>query len=393
MSRRKHQFGPNLVLVLATFLALSIVSEIGLHWLAPVANPYDSIDHLRPHVNQYIRFEYPRDYAAVTVAEPGLSGITGHNHFTTDNMGFRGDSLITPKPRGEFRIFIVGGSTTECFYVDDANDMSRVVQNDLAAQAPDSTTVKVYNVGMSGAASDDHVAMISQRLVLLQPDMIVVFCGINDLTRSIYDYDYLHYVDIRPEPWQRCLKHVIMESQLVRRAYYLRQRIHKDPRRMLEERLLETNYAGLVGLQRTLPVTDKRPRTDETSYRDNLVSMVGLARAHGVRLVFMTQQSTWNSHVDPHARDWSWMRNRTGVTYREDYMDAALESLNDVMRGVAAGNDVPVFDLARTMPKSLKYFYDDCHFNTEGSITAGHELAKMLVSRSLVPTTPAATGR
>ncbi len=269
--------------------------------------------------------------------------------------------------------------------MDDRDDMSHVAQTVLAAHARPSTTFKVYNVGMSGAASDDHVAMISQRLVYLEPDMIVVFAGINDLTRSIYDFDYLHYVDFHPISWSRCLKHLVMESQMMRRAYYLRQRLHKDPRQMLEERVLETKYAGLVGLQRTLPETDAAPRTDEKSYAINLESIVGLARAHGFALVFMTQQSTWNSAVDPHTRDWSWMRNRTDVTFREDKMDAALERLNDTMRSVAAQNDVPVFDLARTMPKSLEFFYDDCHFNTAGSIAAGQRLARMLITQGLVP--------
>jgi lysophospholipase L1-like esterase len=376
--------GP-LLAVVTTAVAL-VLAEFALGLFAPVANPYDEIDRLRPEVNQYIRFEYPPNYAAVTTAEPGLPGLAGHNRFTTNNKGFRGDALLSPKPDHEFRIFTVGGSTTECFYVDDADDMSRVLQNELSLKVPPPTTVRAYNVGYSGAASDDHVAMISQRLVYLEPDLIVVFSGINDLTRSIYDYDYQHYVGFRTLPWRRCLKHVVMQLQLVRRVYYLKQRLHSDPRRFLEERVLSTRYAGLIGRQRELPVTDDPPRTDEASYATNLRSMVGLARAHGFDLVFMTQQTTWNSTVDPDARSWSWMRTRLDVTYPEDRMDAGIERLNDTMRAVAAENDIPVFDLARTMPKSLEFFYDDCHFNRAGSIRAGHELADFILAHRSLPT-------
>jgi hypothetical protein len=102
----------------------------------------------------------------------------------------------------------------------------------------------------------------------------------------------------------------------------------------------------------------------------------------------MTQQSTWNSPVDPEARKWHWMRYRGGVTYREDLMDAALESLNDAMRSVAADFDVPLFDLASAVPKSLDYFYDDCHFNTAGADTVGHLLATFLLENSLVVPKP-----
>jgi lysophospholipase L1-like esterase len=362
---------------------------------APVPNPYEEIERLKPQINQYIRFEYPRNYAAVTEAEPGLPGLSGIHRFTTNNMGFRGDPLVDPKPPNEFRVFMVGGSTTECFYLDDKDDIARVVQRELAAVAPEDTTIRVYNVGLSGAASDDHVATISQRLVHLEPDLIVVFCGINDLSRSIYNYDYRHYVEYRPayrKPW---FKRWPMQLQLVRRLAYFRRRIRQDAQRLQEERPLVSNYAGLVGLQRSVPPTDALPRTDESSYASNLRSIAGLATGHAFKLVFMTQQTTWNSTVDPAAKDRHWMRYRagvrnndtpeTGITFREDSMDAAMERLNDTMRAVSTDARVPLYDLARTLPKSTEFFYDDCHFNTAGAARTGQDLAGFLVAQRLVP--------
>ena len=46
---------------------------------------------------------------------------------------------------------------------------------------------------------------------------------------------------------------------------------------------------------------------------------------------------------------------------------------------------VPVYDLARALPKSLEYFYDDCHFNTAGALATGKGLAAFLVSQQLIP--------
>ena len=66
--------------------------------------------------------------------------MKGPNVFTTNNMGFRGDELTMPKPANEFRIFMVGGSTTECLYLDDSKALTRVLQNELnpaAAQQSD----------------------------------------------------------------------------------------------------------------------------------------------------------------------------------------------------------------------------------------------------------------
>ncbi|HET6348787.1 MAG TPA: SGNH/GDSL hydrolase family protein [Candidatus Krumholzibacteria bacterium] len=386
-----------IALAAGAVILFAALAEIGLRVFSPVVNPYDEIERLRPQINQYIRFEYPRNYSAVTEAEPGLPGLSGKHHFTTDNMGFRGDPLIDPKPANEFRIFMVGGSTTECFYLDDNDDMSRVMQRKLAGVAPPGTSVKVYNVGMSGAASDDHVAMISQRLVHLQPDLVVVFCGINDLTRSIYNYDYRHYIEYRPayhKPWY---KRLLMKFQIVRRLFLLKERINPDRQRLQEQRTLVTNYAGLIGLERSAPVSDAVPRTDETSYATNLRSMAGIARANHFEMVFMTQQTTWNSAVDSTAHAHHWMRYRagapgpdglptpTGFTFREDQMDAAMGRLNDSMRSVCREESVPLYDLARELPRSLEYFYDDCHFNVKGARITGLNLSRFLIGQGLVP--------
>jgi hypothetical protein len=384
---RRH----TVALVTLTIGVMLLVAEIALRLVSPLPNPYEPRAGGKPAVNQYIRFEYPVNYTATTRAEPGLPGLTGTNRFTTNNAGFRGDSLIEPKPPGEFRVFIVGGSTTECFYVDDKDDMARVVQNELAAVAPAGIVPRVYNVGMSGAASDDHVAMISQRLVHMQPDLIVVFCGINDLTRSIYHYDYRHYFDYNPALHVVWYKRFLMHFQMARRLFALKQRVTgTGSQRLQEQRTLVTNYAGLVGLLRSVPASDIPPRTDEGSYATNLRSMIGLAKSNHVRFVYMTQATTWNSRVDPAAKDHHWMRYRAGapgarpgddgVTFREDLMDAAMERLNNTMRAVSAEESVPMYDLARVLPKSLEYFYDDCHFNTAGSLAAGKGLAAFLVA-------------
>jgi lysophospholipase L1-like esterase len=377
--------------MVAAIVIVAVISDAALWFLAPAPDPYAKFEKLRPQLNQYIRTEYPRDYSVTTRTEEGLSGMKQEGRFTTNNMGFRGQALESPKPKGEYRVFLVGGSSAECFYLDDEDDMCAVAERELNANNPPGCNVRVYNVGLSGTASDDHVAMITQRLVHLEPDAIIVFCGLNDLTRSIYDYDYLHYIEEKPayrKPWY---KRVLLVSQIARRLYFLRQRIDPSDRNVLEERTLESDYAGKIGLQRTIPVSDIAPKVDVRSYERNLATLVGVAQTHDFELVFMTHPSTWNSPVDPEAKRWSWMRYRNGVHYREDAMDAALEELNDSMRRLEGDHRVPLFDAARTVPKSLDYFYDDCHLNVHGAATVGRDLARFLQKHGLV-SVPAGDG-
>ncbi|HET6763907.1 MAG TPA: GDSL-type esterase/lipase family protein, partial [Longimicrobiaceae bacterium] len=125
------------------------------------------------------------------------------------------------------------------------------------------------------------------------------------------------------------------------------------------------------------------PRTDVQPYLENLRTLAGIARAQGARMVFMTQQTTWNS-PDPRAANWHWMSGDT-VRYREAALDTAMERYNDAMRQVGREQGVPVMDLPRAIPKSLDYFYDDVHFNVRGADTAALLLARFMAAQQVVP--------
>lgn len=367
----------NWLLAAAMTAVVLLLAEIALRVFAPVADPTRSSAEHVSVLNPYIRFEYPRSYAAVTEVEPGLRGIEGRHFFTTNAYGFRGDPLTSPKPAGEYRVFVVGGSTVECFYLDDADDMSRVAQRALSDEAPN-RTVKIYNVGLSGTASDDHIAMIAQRLVHLEPDVIVVLAGINDLRRSIQHYDYLHYVP-KQAPSPPLYRVILMRSQIVRRLAYLVRRISPDPESVLEARTLKSDYMNKIALQKAAPqaATTDVP-IDTTSFRRNLITIVGMVRQNGAVLILGTHPSSWNSTVDDSISDFHWMRLCDGVVYDERSLDAALETLNDVTRTIAKQYSIPLWDLARELPKSSQVFYDDCHFNVAGAQLAGRSLASVL---------------
>ncbi|MFN7972308.1 MAG: SGNH/GDSL hydrolase family protein [Acidobacteriota bacterium] len=368
------------LVISATSVCLALaLAETFLGKVLPVPDPCAAFK-TGPGVNRYIKSEFPASYSTRTEAEPGLPGVTGVHTFSTNNMGFRGDPLVTPKPAGETRVFLVGGSSTECLYLDDSESLDRVLQNELGRIAP-GKTVKVYNAGKSGDASDDHVSMIVHRIVHLSPDLLVVFCGINDLTRAIYGYDYLHRVvpDARPLTFLDDVAMAATELQIPRRIYRVAHA--HDEKSLLEGFTAKSNYREKVRVRDAHAPSDKAPREDLDPYRENLLTIAGVAQAHGVKLVFMTQQTTWGG-PDPEAAGWQWMLLRD-VRYRPDRMDAAMSRYNDVMREVAATRGIPVYDLAREIPKTLDDFYDDVHFNVAGARTAGRGLASFLLEKGL----------
>jgi lysophospholipase L1-like esterase len=381
--RRLSELALGVVLSAAFLLVGLAVVEGLLRLMPPVPDPY--LQHKVEKIaqgNGYIRMSIPQNFRLRTTVDEGLPGMIGPNTFTTNNVGFRGDSLVQPKPPGELRVIMIGGSTTECLYIDDSVAINRIVERRLNQELLG--RVKVYNAGVSGAAMADHISMLVHRVAHLEPDVVVVFAGINDLTRSIHGSDPLHFTSLDSLVQRRdlgaYLRFAASEFQLPRRLYYLlKPALPRTPTEILTEITDHSAYDEKVELARSAPEATELPRVDLESYRKNLRTLVGIARIHGIRLYLMTQQTSWNG-PDSTVRQWHWMRYHDGVTYPEDVMDAALESLNDVMREVAAEFQVPLHDLAASLGKTSDFFYDDVHFNVRGAREAGEGLASTMLA-------------
>lgn len=379
---------PGPVLALISLAGSLLLAELFLRLFHPIPDPLLPSKRVVPVSwpgTPYVPSAYPPHYLKHVHSEPGLPGMdTLPRTFSTDNLGFRGDSLATPKPPGEVRVFVVGGSTTECVFLDDREALTRRLQERLRAANP-GLDVRVYGAGRSGDRSWDHVAMVSQRIAHLQPDLIVVFAGINDLFAGANGRDYLMRDTARPPSLRLLLAEAATEFQLPRLV--LRATRRDDPNAID----IRSMYRRLAAAARARPLSERPPREDVRPYEENLRSLAAIARAQGARMVFMTQATTWNAR-DPRPSEWHWMTG-TRVRYREADLDAAMGRYNDAMKRAAAASEAPVFDLAASLPKSADYFYDDVHFNVAGADSAAAMLARFLVERGVVsPSAPRSSG-
>ncbi len=370
------------LLLLAVSVSVGIVfAEIALRMVAPVPDPFAAIKD--PSRNWFIRTDRAPLDTFLIRAEEGLEGIGPLASYTTNDRGYRGGPMPLPKPAGEYRIVMVGGSTTENRFLDDTETLSTVVETELR-RTTGRSDIHVYSAGVAGHRSDDHVSMVGHRVAHQEPDLLIVFAGINDLSAAIYGIDYQHY---EAEPTDRApplslsmlVKMLATEWQLPRRLIYLVRRLRNEGGLRVDGEVT-TDYASGVARQRAAPMATEPPRTDVPSYVTNLRSLIGMARANGADIVFMTQYTTWNAPDDPSASDWHWMRYSRGVVYDEASMDRAMEEYNDGMRSLADAEGVPLFDLAAYLEKSSAYAFDDVHFTREGARRSGEALAAFLVA-------------
>lgn len=361
-----------LLITLPVLMLVILLLEIILRKFFPVDDPFARFKNR--YENPFIPSQMPANVRYRFTSDEQMPAMDKVMYYTTNNVGFRGDSLVIPKPADETRIFIIGGSTAQCLYIDDSKSLDHVLQKELQQQFP-GRTIKVYSAAKSGDATAEHIAMLSQRIIHMQPDMVIVFCGFNDLRKSIQRYDYMHLGAMKQYS-PRYIYMAATQLQVGRRLYYL---IKSPPEEDIREKIpLATNYRELFALQQQTPESDAIPYINAQPYSLNLNTIAGICSANGVPLVLMPNQSTWNSLADTSMRNKHWLLTVGKIRYREEYLQKGLEVFNDTMRAVATRNNVPLFDLPKIMPASGEYFYDDCHFNNNGSITAAKTLAAFI---------------
>ncbi len=354
-----------------------VMTEIALTLFFPIADPNAGRKSCLPEM-KYIESQFFPNEAYVFYPEKELSHMGERARFTTDNMGFRGRDLLMPKPADEYRVFMVGGSTTECLYLDDEATITANLEQLMNARRADNMTVRVYNAGKGGDKSYDHIAMISQRIVYLQPDMIILFAGINDLLAAMADADYLHYPAKRRTGYaiSDLVGLLATEFQIPRRVWAIfHPRSDCDIRQAVP---FHSNYKNLVRLRKSNPLSPSPPQTNIAAFDTNLRTIIGICRANNIDLVMLTQPTTWNSRLDPGVAAWHWMNCCNEVSFREADMDRALEQYNDVTRRLASEFKISLVDLGRALPKSSEIMYDDCHFNLNGARIAAECIAGLL---------------
>ncbi|MDX5337616.1 MAG: SGNH/GDSL hydrolase family protein [Cyclobacteriaceae bacterium] len=365
-------------ITLPTLILMLVIVELALYWLAPVEDPFARYKKRNLSNSQYIESQFKPNAEFTFEIESGLPKMDSSATFTTNNFGYRGDSLIYPKPPSEFRVFIIGGSTTENLFIDDSKGFERQLQGVLQ-DSIQNLTVKVYNAGKSGDATPDHISMLVHRIQHLHPDLVILFPGINDLNRLIGNYDYLHFpVENVEESGSmiQSIKFFLSNFQIIRRLINVINPDQGDARTSI---FLKTNYAAKVKEVEALPLVETLPSIDYGIYERNIRSFVGAAKSNRVPVLLMTQTHTWDSK-DAYLSQNHWMVGIGNQRYPSEKLAEELGKLNQITIQVAEDEDVFLLDLEKSIPKTTDYFYDDCHFNLGGVQEAAKVIGNYITS-------------
>lgn len=122
-------------------------------------------------------------------------GISGKSRFVTNSEGMRGDDY-----HADYRckIITLGGSTTECLYLDQKESWPYLLQEELSREI--GKPAFVGNIGMSGRSTDVTVLQLEHLIKQYDDiDIIILLVGINDLSLALAGKSYKSYNYEEPE--------------------------------------------------------------------------------------------------------------------------------------------------------------------------------------------------
>ncbi len=286
-----------------------------------------------------------------------------------NSLGFRG-----PEPPEHFEAYttlmVVGGSTTECYYLADGKDWPAQLQDRLRQHHPQ---IWINNAGLDGHSTFGHRILVRDYLTGLKPDYILFLVGVNDVGRAdLGHYDKKHIRQAHAG-WKNSL---VKNSEVLSLLYSFSRSVKAFqyglshhfpdlralPHREFDDRMIATE---LQQHQRFLDAYEAR-------LEDLLTTTINA----GIHPILATQPALIGSGIDDITGvnlETIAFRNLNGKIYW-----AILQAYNQVTQNVAEKFGSPVILLNQQVPKSSRYFYDAFHFTNAGAELISDILASEL---------------
>ncbi|HEY6549162.1 MAG TPA: SGNH/GDSL hydrolase family protein, partial [Vicinamibacteria bacterium] len=296
-------------------------------------------------------------------------GVAGPSSYRVNSMGARSREWDDNRRR-EYRVLCMGGSTTESLVNDQSRAWTTLLEQELGTLA-DGRRVWVGNIGRSGWSTRHHRLQARHLLGVYDPQVVVVLAGVNDLASRLkqgsdYDPRYLEKPErqatlvrqsfaVAPgrfasewhdDPW---LKRTRLWQLLRRLKYGVADQPDEfqDP----EGRYLQRWRAARARGGRLAELPPLEGALDE--YAENVLEIVRLARAHGARILLMTQPVLWREDLDEDEKASLWMggvgefrRSPRSSYYEPAALARAIDAYNERLLQVCARSGAECLDLA-----------------------------------------------
>ena len=324
-----------------------------------------------------------------------LPGIKGEARFTINSLGLRGDELRDQ----EIRILAIGGSTTECAYLDDREAWPHRIQEYLSQKT--GKKVWVGNAGVSALNSRHHVLQTAELLKQIpKVDLMILLIGANDpsLLKGGYNPAGLENPSIR----QECLRSSFEVApirinsfkdfqlyRLIRNRFFpkINRRFYRTGE-WYEEKRKQRQRFKKISLSKE---QESRLPIGLNEYKGNIKKIAHLCQEHGTKVLFLTQPTLYKSAMTENEEMLLWgggtivskgSRERAYITASD--LRKIFTLYNDQLLETGKKENFEVMDLDAIISPRSDSFYDDQHFNEIGSERVAEAVTNFVCKQKLL---------
>lgn len=291
----------------------------------------------------------------------GVPGISGKQTITTDSKGFRTTKKIDYQNKADFRIFAIGGSTTEQLFLDDKATWTHLLQENLSKIT--GMNVEVINTGVSGLRAIHHLATL-RKISTMHPDLAIFLVGINDWNRQI-KLAFSKETDLKTPgiTRQQLVFRKTLLGKTLDRAFKYSMGLIKEP-----EIIDEMGDYFVRGSLERATVVSFTPDTVSQEYAETLSTISDECKKYKLKCMFITQPTGYHHGATEKFKKDFWM-TPPNQNYSVDFdsMVRLAALYNAYLIKFSKENNHYICDPASRLVPTVENFQDDCHFTTSGA--------------------------
>ncbi len=284
----------------------------------------------------------------------------------------------------------IGGSTTECLYLDDQKTWWAILQQILRQQGK---AITIASIGKSGTTSREnymHLKYFAGQLPQLNG--VIIMVGLNDLYRrlnrdTLFENNFRFTKEVEDSMRQTIFlnsKHAHgWRSLALVKLFKNALQQNKGVKWQLQDD--NGQYLKVLRKQRYhAPLIDSLPPMQNAmeEFERNLDSIISLSARQNIKLIFITQSALYHPAMDTLEQQLLWMggkndfqNNPAAAYYTASALAQGVTMYNNKLKEVCARRGVMLIDLEAELPRQYSIFYDDCHFNENGAQRAAEIIA------------------
>jgi lysophospholipase L1-like esterase len=317
-----------------------------------------------------------------------MPGFTGISNISTDSLGFRTTKKINYKFKDKdiYRVFMIGGSTTEQIYLDDKKTSAALLENFLEL-GNKSKKIEVINTGVSGLRAEHHYATFEQ-ILKYSPDLVIFMMGINDMYSDIKEFvknnekkeegNLARFDFSKSILWKTCknLLDIILFSYKKKDANLFNS-IQYNSIEYVDGSYYSKQNNSLAKKNKK-KVNIEKISDHYQFWLDHIIKLCNLKKKT-TKCLIVNQASAYKNDVSENLQKLFWMTPpNQNYTLQLDNLIKLMKLYNNYLISYSDKNKINNCDISNSLPPSTEYFYDDNHFNESGAKLAAQKIFKCI---------------